>query len=205
MKKISRILMLMMGMMLICNTLMAIDIDPEKQQSTKMESPNPDLINEDGDPEPDVYWYFIRMRIDSKRKEIEIMGTGTKAVIGSIKGFSKAVWWGIAHRQVTIGPFYSEAEATNSKIYYKKSKDKINELPQATAPSTMHWFQVSFVELKRLGSYEYTRSPAAVSSGSASQFVDALYEGLTFSRLSVGPFWDYTRAEEAKAIYRLNE
>lgn len=203
MRKLTKIFMLALAMLMITNSIKATDIDPLKD--CRVESPAPEGINDNGDPEPDVYWYFIRMRIDSKRKEIEIMSSGSKIMMGSLKGFSKAVWWGIAHRQVTIGPFYSEAEALNSKIYYKKSKDKINELPQATAPSQMHWFQVSFVELKRLGSYEYTRSPAAVSSGSSSQFADALYEGLSFSRLSIGPFWDYTRAEEAKAIYRLNE
>ncbi|MBQ3688899.1 MAG: hypothetical protein II937_03435 [Bacteroidales bacterium] len=202
MKKISRILMLFAVLLFMGKTMKASDIDPEK--STSVEIQNPELIN-DGDPEPDVYWYFIRMRMDSKRKDIEITNGGGKISRGSTKAFSKAIWWGISHRQVTIGPFYSEAEALNSKIYYKKSKDKINELPQATAPSTMHWFEVSFKELKRLGSYEYVRSPAAVSTGSANEFADALYEGLTFQKLSIGPFWDYTRAEEAKAMYRLNE
>lgn len=157
------------------------------------------------EPEQEVWWYFIRVRLDSKKKEMEIIGTGSKLTMGTLKAFSKAVWWGIAHRQVAIGPFYSEEEANNSKIYYRKSKDKGFGIPSVEAPGTMYWFQISFRELKRMGTYEYTRSPAAVNSGSATQFSDALFEGMSFQSLSVGPFWDYTRAEEAKSIYRENE
>ena len=62
MKKISRILMLFAVLLLMGKTMKASDIDPEK--STSVEIQKPELIN-DGDPEPDVYWYFIRMRMDS--------------------------------------------------------------------------------------------------------------------------------------------
>ena len=202
MKKIARILIMAFVLLLTCNTINAKDIDPNK---TTIGGINGTELIDDREPEPPVFWYFIRIRIDGKKREIEITGGGGKISSGTKKAFSKAVWWGIAHRQMAVGPFYSEAEALNSKIYYKKNRDKINELPQATAPSTMHWFEVQLTELKRLNSFEFTHSPAAVSSGSAETFTDALYEGLTFQRLSIGPFWDYTQAEEAKTIYRLNE
>ena len=202
MKKISKILLLFAALTLFCGSFKASAVDPEK--TLKVETENPVSID-DKEPTPDVFWFYIRMRFSKEHKEIEIVNGGGKVVQGSMKSFSKAVWWGIAHRQVTIGPFNSEVEAINAKIYYKKSKDKINELPQPTAPSTMHWFQCAFTELKRMGSYEFTRSPAAVSSGSSDEFADALFEGLSFQRLSIGPFWDYSQAEDAKAIYRLNE
>ncbi|MBO7441328.1 MAG: hypothetical protein J6T96_08870 [Bacteroidales bacterium] len=203
MKKFVMIFTMALAMIFVCNTLSAMGIDPIKT-ATDGNIAGPEQIN-DREPEPPVFWYFIRIRLDGKKREIEITGGGGKISSGTKKAFSKAVWWGIAHRQMAIGPFYSEAEALNSKIYYKKNRDKINELPQATAPSTMHWFEVQLTELKRLNSFEFTHSPAAVSSGSAETFTDALYEGLTFQRLSIGPFWDYTQAEEAKTIYRLNE
>ncbi len=201
MKKLSSILIMALLMLTASLSANAGGIDPENDG---IQTSQPADVS-DKEPEPDVYWFFIRMRIDPKGKDLEITSGGTKITMGTKKGFNKAVWWGIAHRQVAIGPFYSEAEALNAKIYYKKSKDKINELPQATAPSTMSWFEVSFKELKRLRSYEYTHSPAAVSDGSSAEFTDALYEGLSFQRLSIGPFWDHTQAEEAKKIYRMNE
>ncbi len=159
----------------------------------------------DKEPEPEVYWFTIKISINTKRNDIEIAPGPGKIKKGTKKGFTKDVWKQISHRQVAIGPFQSEAEAMNAKIYYKKSKDKINELPQATAPSQMNWFEVSFKMLRRMNCYEYTHSPAAVNTGTASEFTDALYEGLSFLHLSVGPFWDYEQAELAKSIYRLNE
>ncbi|MBR4327761.1 MAG: hypothetical protein IKP73_19775 [Bacteroidales bacterium] len=202
MKKIVRIMIMAFVALLICNTLSAKDIDTLKANDGDIAGPQ---LIDDREPEPPVFWYFIRIRIDSKKREVEITGGGGKISSGTKKAFDKAIWWGISHRQIAVGPFYSEAEALNSKIYYKKSRDKINELPQATAPSTMHWFELQLQELKRLNSFEMVHSPAAVSSGSAETFTDALYEGLSFRRLSIGPFWDYTQAEQAKAIYRLNE
>lgn len=204
MRKLANIFIMALVLIMMCGTASASGIDPEKDSTNLLEYYGPSEVSKK-EPEPDVYWYSIRMRIDNKRKDIEITGNGAKITMGTKKGFNKAVWKGIAHRQVVIGPFQSEAEALNSKIYYKKSKDKINELPQATAPSQMYWFEVSFKELRRMNSYEYTHSPAAVSSGSSTEFTDALYEGLSFLRLSIGPFWDYEQAEQAKAIYRLNE
>lgn len=202
MRKLANIFIMALVLIMMCGTANASGIDPEKNGANIVAGPY-DVSKKE--PEPDVYWYSIRMRIDTKSKCIEITGTGSKITMGTKKGFDKAVWKGIARRQVIIGPFMSEAEALNSKIYYKKSKDKINELPQATAPSQMCWFEVSFKELRRMNSYEYTHSPAAVSTGSASEFTDALYEGMSFLRLSIGPFWDYEQAEQAKAIYRKNE
>ncbi len=160
-----------------------------------------------GEDDPDVYWFFIRIRIDEKKKVFEITGSGTKLVMGSKKAFSKAVWWGIARRQVAIGPFQSEAEANNARIYYKKAKDKVVGIPSSDAPESMYWFAVSLKELKRIGTYEFSRSPAAVSSGNANQFTDALYETMDaqYKMLQIGPFWEYTQAETAKNIYRENE
>jgi len=202
MKKIVSTLIMAFVLLMTCNTLSASNIDSLKANGDGVSGIDFIDYNE---PEPPVFWYFIRIRIDSKKNEVEITGGGGKISSGTKKAFNKAVWWGIAHRQIAVGPFYSEAEALNSKIYYKKSRDKINELPQATAPSTMHWFELQLMELKRLNSFELTHGPAAVSSGSAETFTDALYEGLSWKRLSIGPFWDYTQAEEAKKIYQFNE
>ena len=118
MKKIARLLIMAFVLLLTCNTLNAKNIDPIKNIDGDVAGPELVDVN---DPEPPVFWYFIRVRIDSKKRETEITGGGGKISSGSKKAFSKAVWWGIAHRQMAVGPFYSEAEALNSKIYYKKN------------------------------------------------------------------------------------
>jgi len=152
-----------------------------------------------------VYWYFLRIRVDERTKKYEILGSGNQIMSGTKQDFNKQVWWGVARRQIAIGPFFSQTEALNSRLYYKKSKDKVVETVVGEVPEQIHWFQMTVIQLKRIGAYQFSRSPAAVTSGSTSQFIDALYEGISFQMLSIGPFWDYTRAEEAKAIYRQNE
>lgn len=155
--------------------------------------------------EQEVYWFFVRVRIDKRKNNYQIVGTGSRIMIGSKKEFAKAIWWGISRRQIAIGPFYSEEEAENSKILYKRSKEKINDLPVVQPPEQIHWFNMTFKQLERIGAYQIERNPAAVASGSTEDFIGMLYEGITFEKLAIGPFWDYTQAEEAKAIYRENE
>ncbi|MCQ2252894.1 MAG: hypothetical protein MJZ61_05535 [Bacteroidales bacterium] len=182
MKKLPTFLMTLLMVMMMCNSLWASHVDPEKSGDTKVVDAM-DVI--DNDPEPDVYWYFIKIKLDSKKRDIEIGAGAPKIKVGSKRQFSKDVWKGIQNRQLCIGPFFSEAEALNSRIYYKKTRDKINELPQATAPSTMYWFDVQLQELKRLNSYEFVSSPMQVNSGSANEFVDNLYEQISVRRVSI--------------------
>ena len=76
-------------LLLTCNTINAKDIDPSK--STAFGINGPELVD-DREPEPPVFWYFIRIRIDGKKREIEITGGGGKISSGTKKAFSKAVW-----------------------------------------------------------------------------------------------------------------
>lgn len=84
---------------------------------------------------------------------------------------------------------------------YLQQKIEINELPLSTAPSTMYWVQCTLME-KSGGVYAFTRSPGAVTSGSANEFTKDLFECFMYQFIKIGPFLDYMNAEEAKAIYR---
>ena len=75
MKKIARLLIMAFVLLLSCNTLSARDIDPTKIAVGDINGP--ELID-DREPEPPVFWYFIRIRIDGKKREIEITGGGGK-------------------------------------------------------------------------------------------------------------------------------
>lgn len=198
-----------------CFNASAKGIYPEKKNHvTNPQSPVD--INDDGDPEI-LYWFSIGIRMDSKKRDIEITSGASKIMSGTKKTFEKAVWKGVAKKQVVIGPFPCKQQAENATIYYKKSREKVTGMPGGPSPRELYWFQVSFNELKRIGAYEYTNSPARVSSGSYEQFKDALFEGISFKLLSVGPFANYEDeklgiavdgnvwAEKAKSIYRQNE
>lgn len=183
MKKISKLLLLFAALIFCCDTLRASEVDKR--------------------PVYYVYWFSVSIKPDSEHKEFKILDSERKVNTGSPKSFLKAVKQGYAHGQVVIGPFHTEKEAKNARIYYKKSPSEIIEQPQPNAPSEIYWFTISLIE-KHSG-YKPVRSPAAVSAGSADEFVKDSFEALQFERIAIGPFWDYTQAEEAKAFYRYLE
>lgn len=189
---------------------------PEKDGKPATTPASPVDITDDGDPEI-LYWFSIGIRLDAKKRDIEILSGASKIMSGTKKVFEKAVWKGVGRRQIVIGPFPCKQQAENATIFYKKTKEKVTGVPAGPSPRELFWFQVSFNELKRIGAYEFSHSPAAVSSGSYEQFKDALFEGISFKLLSVGPFANYEDeklgiavdgniwAEKAKSIYRQNE
>jgi len=155
--------------------------------------------------EDDVYWFTVSVRIDEKTSQYKISGSASKLVKGTQLAFEKDVWYGVARRQIVIGPFAQQTEATNSRMLYKKAADQIDNIPSEDNPSEVFWFFVTFIQLDRLGAYIFQRMPAGVASGNTTEFVDALYENITFKNLAVGPFWDRALAEKSKAMYRKNE
>jgi len=155
--------------------------------------------------EDELYWFTVSVRIDDKTSQYKITGSASKLVKGNQAAFEKDVWYGIARRQIIIGPFAQQNEALNAKMLYKKDADQINAIPSEDNPSEVYWFFVTFIQLDRLGAYIFQRMPAGVASGNTTDFVDALYENITFKNLAVGPFWDYNLAEKSKALYRKNE
>ena len=185
--------------MLIVSSFIRINIDKktsrEKDKSERNYSPKEDSF----------YWYTVRVKIDDRRKQFQIVGAGSKVYYGTEVEFEKAVWQGVAKRQITIGPFITRNQANNSKGLYKKSKEKVDKVPKEPPPEIIYWFAVTFQQSERLKVYIFERTPASVQSGSTNNFVNALYEQLNFQQFSIGPFWDYESAEKAKALYHKNE
>ncbi len=153
----------------------------------------------------EYYWFTVSVRIDDKTNQYKITGTASKLIKGNQFVFEKDVWYGIARRQIVVGPFAQQNEALNSRMLYKKDADQIASIPNEENPSEVFWFFVTFVQLDRLGAYIFQRMPAGVASGNTTNFVDALYENITFKNLAIGPFWDANLAEKSKALYRKNE
>ena len=186
MKKFYKTLMFFAALIICCGTLNSFAGEPE------------DILKKE--PSPNVYWFSINVKIDNARQEIEILDSDTKVTMGSLKSFSKAIRLGLTNHQVVIGPFKSEDEANYARIFYKKSKNEIGELPQINV-SEIHWYECSLREIRK-GVYKFVHIPAAVSTGSADKFIKDLFDVVKFQRIVIGPFWDYTQAEEAKAIRR---
>ena len=213
MKKISLFLILTAVFTALCINASAKKGIPEKGIVASPEAPA-DVLD-DGDPTI-LWWFDIAIKIDPKTRNIDIVGGSSKVTSGSKKAFEKAVWKGVARKRVIIGPFPCKQQAEDATLFYKKTREKVVGVPQGQA-SQLYWFNVSFNELKRIGAYEYKENPAQVANGSYNEFKEALFEGITFQQLSVGPFADYMDerqhiavdgnvwAEKAKSIYKENQ
>jgi len=85
------------------------------------------------------YWFFIRIRIDERKKKYFIVGNASRVVVGTIDDFRQKLWWGITHKQLAIGPFMSSEEAEVARLYYKNNRARIPK--DIDAPKTeVHWF-----------------------------------------------------------------
>lgn len=195
--RISIFAILLSGSLLLFGSF-SMDLNEPRKAKATMKSISPDQ-------DEYVFWFFLRIRIDDRKKQFKITGPGSRSSSGMIADFEKSLWRGLGNRQIAIGPFSNYEEAENARLMYQKSKEKVFIRRTENAPDEVNWFLITFKNMKRLGSYQLVSMPARVASGSASGFVDALYEGVAFKSLAIGPFWDYTLAEEAKKMYGKNE
>jgi len=152
----------------------------------------------------EMFWFFIRIKVDTEKKAYTLIGTASRISSGEKKDFEKALWWGTTKGQFAVGPFLNHKEALDARLLYRKTRGKITATNEERERQ-VHWFLITMKERKRSGAYKLQRMPARLASGTIEEFLDALYEGMTFERLAVGPFWDYVQAEDAKAMYRENE
>ena len=150
-----------------------------------------------------VFWYSVRVKIEDRQKIYQIIGAGGSIKKGELEIFEKELWKSIAKRQILIGPFFTQQEALNSRLLYKREEKKITKRPNIT--EDIYWFAVKFHESERMKVYIFERTMASVQDGSVQQFIDALYVQLGFQQFSIGPFIDYQSAEDAKTLYRKNE
>ncbi len=157
------------------------------------------------DDEIVYYWFFAKVRIDKQTDTYKVSGTGGGLFHGYQKVFEKSLWRGLSNRQIAIGPFMRKNEAVNAKRLYRASKDQITGVPVGEPPAQYHWFPIEFYQSKRTGIYIMKSSPSSVNSGTEEGFITSFYEKLDFKSLMVGPFYDYEQAEQAKAMYRMNE
>jgi len=152
----------------------------------------------------EVHWFYVRVRLDRARNIFHIVGSATQIHAGTRSNFDKELWHGITRGQLAIGPFWDMDEARDARKLFKhlKRNVKINE---ARSDKEMHWFAVTFTVRLRSHAYRLERTPNRIESGTQEEFVDLLFENMTFRKLTVGPFWDYNEAEEAKDYYKQNE
>ena len=164
-----------------------------------------------------VYWFNIKLSFKKDAKtglpKYDVRVISKKVYHGSLAKYDRVLWKGLgAGTRISIGPFRFYEEAEQAMIFYN--------LKHETTPtdSTHQHEQVYFYNLfigkrPRSGSYALDRRPAAVNSGNYEMFYDLLKVSLQMAsagsggdlaKLTIGPFWEHTDAEESKRTYRLH-
>ncbi len=153
-------------------------------------------------------WFFITISMEknkeTKMNEYKLRPSGG-FYSGSTEKFKKALWGNRTSLRLAVGPYWEKQTAKNAqKIYSQLSRRNQNtNVLLAIKDDQVHWYYLK-VKKKRAG-YKLEATAARVASGTVQEFYDALNEGLVQEMLAVGPFNDYTEAEDSKALYRAQE
>lgn len=167
-----------------------------------------------------VYWFYLRVkvtRIDRRTNAYALITKqGSRIQSGDVETFEKSLWANTLKKRITVGPFWDEEEAENARILYskdrisetefKRERDYTNVESAEMWDRELYWFPISWEVKARPSSYKLIQMPTFVAPpGTTTAFLDALYENMNFGNLLIGPFWTMEEAENAIALYRLNE
>ncbi len=163
-----------------------------------------------GDGQDANFWFYISVQVNTRDNIYRIVYVGSRIYTGTLKQFDKAVWRGLARRQLAIGPFSTREDAQKAQELYRiimksRTTDDFSKYKIPEYQGQVHWFALKITQSPRLHIYLIEHSPARVESGDAMKFLNTLFETLRYQQVVVGPFTDYQTAEEIKRIYRRNE
>lgn len=163
----------------------------------------------------DMYWFRVNLRIEKQRQNqfasrevYKVKRIPNSYETGKVKEFERSLWQNLSSGKVIIGPFLEADQALMAHELYNlnNTKQKLQtDTTKYDQQATYYWYALKLEQSLRLKTYSLLRMPARVASGTLEEFYDALWEGLTFRQLIVGPFKSQIRAEESKRLYRLDE
>jgi len=162
-----------------------------------------DVVETDSLKDAANNWFYIRVLTDSTSNEYVVVGTGSRIVTGTLKEYEDGMLWGMQRKQIAIGPFLNETEAQNAHAMYRRTKPRLPETITKTK-QPIYWFHISFKE-KEDKVYDLKELPSRVDKGSVDEYLNALYKGINYGLLTIGPFWSESEAARAEKIYRKHE
>lgn len=170
----------------------------EENSETKL-----DVVEADSLKNADNKWFYIRVLTNDNNNEYMVLGTGSRMVNGELKKYEEGMLWGMERKQIAIGPFLSEVEAQNAHAMYRRTKPRLSKTIE-DAKETLYWFHISFKEMDDK-KYDLKEMPSRIDKGSIDNFLNALYKGMNYGLLTIGPFWSEVEAARAEKIYRKHE
>lgn len=176
-----------------------------------------EVIVEHYRPDQFVFWITVRAQIkisNESKKEVYVVRTArNKPQSGKLYNYEKSLWKNLTSgRQLLIGPFTEYQDAVRAAEMYDLAKqtnesmaEHIRTYTDSTTAPEYYWFFLKYKIMPRTKKLALERTAARVAYGDIKDFMQVLWEGLTFQQLAIGPFQSQVEAEEAKRLYRLEE
>ena len=154
------------------------------------------------------YWFYLKLGKSPSRAKgtnrIYIKSISNVVNSGTFSKFIKTQQDGLMSGKIVIGPFSEAYRARQSQYFYryagkKNSMPKINSGNNEEDVYSFFYMKPYFTDYANEIYLE--RIPSRVATGTHSNFMDMLNEGLNFEKLAVGPFSNYELSEKSKFAY----
>ncbi len=172
---------------------------------TSQQTVNSDKLDENRT----VYWFYVKLR-EVKVNNTEIMAYKLHRLSsvpekGTAKEYDYLLWKYLSEgNRFTVGPFNHPEEAKKAFLFYKIQEEAHTLDASYNKSQKIFWFVLNVNKRERSDSYELSRIPGAIASGTYADFDVFLKENLDLHIITIGPFENMTDAEESKRVYRLH-
>ena len=167
-------------------------------------------VNSDNlDENRTVYWFYVKLR-EVKVNNTEIMAyklhrLSSVSEKGTAKEYDYLLWKYLSEgSKFAVGPFNDPEEAKQALLFYKIQTEAHALDASYNKSQKIFWFVLNVNKRERSDSFELSRIPGAIASGTYSDFDVFLKENLDLHIMTIGPFESMTDAEESKRVYRLH-
>lgn len=150
------------------------------------------------------YWFYVKVSKYHNKKtgisRISIKTISSDVRSGTIDQFASAHQKALKSNKIVIGPFLQDYQAKQAQILYRYAA-RGSKAPSSSSGKEQDEPIYSFFYVKPLflpegGTLQHI--PARVTTGTESDYMDMLLEGLNFEKLAIGPFSEYEAAEKSK-------
>lgn len=168
------------------------------------------VVNNDKlDENRTVYWFYVKLREvkvgNSEIMAYKLLRLGSDVNKGTAKEHDYFLWKYLSEgSKFAVGPFNNPEEAKRALLFYKIQTEPHTLDNSYNKSRKVFWFVLNVNKRERSDSYELSRIPGAIASGSYVDFDVFLKENLDLHIMTIGPFENMTDAEESKRIYRLH-
>jgi len=167
------------------------------------------VISDELDENRIVYWFYVNLREvnvnNTEIKAFKLHRLSSVSEKGTAKEYDYLLWKYLSEgSKFAVGPFNNPEEAKRAFRFYKIQSEAHQLDASYNKSRKVFWFVLNVNKRERSDSFELSRIPGAIASGTYADFDVFLKENLDLHIMTIGPFENMTDAEESKRVYRLH-